>query len=91
MLHECRSDSLSSVNPDTATTSVRVCMCVLWKQIIIPHTILQTHHSYTDNQEATADWQPPNTTANGYLWESKQEAELRRTVTTNSEILEAFI
>lgn len=32
-------------------------MCVLWKQIILLHTVLETHHSYTDNQKAKSDWQ----------------------------------
>ncbi len=40
---------------------------VLWKQIIPPHTILITHHSYSDNKKAEADWQGSGTSANGYL------------------------
>lgn len=42
--------------PDTATTLSYMYGPVLWKQIITPHTILQTHHHCADNQEAKSDW-----------------------------------
>lgn len=32
-------------------------MYLLWKQIISQHAILQTQHSYADNQKANSDWQ----------------------------------